>query len=169
MPARSHDARLVRRQLRLCSRGGQSGVDDLGEVGGSQKDSTFAAAKGIHQKVVAGACQLNPFPPSLPTHAGARANLAAKRSPSIHLGHPRPPWPVPPISACIYRLSDVIRLAFVMVGRPFGHYSLVLVLPYLFPIALSGNYVANLEKVLQSFLWRRFNPTSINIATNPSR
>jgi hypothetical protein len=65
----------------------------LGEVGGSQKDSTFAAAKGIHQKVVAGACQLNPFPPSLPTHAGARATLRGKRSPSIHLGHLRPPWP----------------------------------------------------------------------------
>ena len=93
LPERSRYSRPVLRLLRPRKRSGQSGVDDLGEVGGSQKDSTFAAAKGIHQKVVAGACQLNPFPPSLPTHAGARATLRGKRSPSIHLGHLRPPWP----------------------------------------------------------------------------
>jgi hypothetical protein len=105
------------------------------------------------------------FPPGLPTHAGARASFAAKRSPSIHLGHPRLPWPVPPICAGINRLADVIRLVFVMVGRPFGHYSLVLVLPYLFPFAL----VIILWRKMQVFLWRRFNPASIKIATNPSR
>ena len=143
LPERSRYSRPVLRLLRPRKRGGQSGVDDLGEVGGSQKDSTFAAAKGIHQKVVAGACQLNPFPPSLPTHAGARAILDPKRSPSIHLGHLRPPWPVPPITAGIYRLSDVIRLAFVMVGRPFWRYSLFLMLPYLFPIAFSDYHVVN--------------------------
>ena len=55
--------------------------------------------------MVAGACQLNPFPPSLPTHAGARANLDPKRSTSTHLVHLRPPWPVPqsPLEFIVWR------------------------------------------------------------------
>src|ERR1039458_826973 len=105
LPERSRYSRPVLRLLRPRKRGGQSGVDDLGEVGGSQKDSTFAAAKAIRQKVVAGACQLNPFPPGLPTHAGARASFAPERSPSIHLGHLRLPWPVPqsPLALIVWR------------------------------------------------------------------
>jgi hypothetical protein len=57
----------------------------------------------------------------------ARANRGTKWSPSIPLGHSRPPWPVPRISAGIYPPADVIRLAFIMVSFPFGVIPLFLI------------------------------------------
>ena len=165
LPERSRYSRPVLRLLRPRKRGGQSGVDDLGEVGGSQKDSTFAAAKGIHQKVVAGACQLNPFPPSLPTHAGARATLRGRRRPQsiwaifVRLGlSPNHRW---------HLSSD---------GTLFGWdllWSVVqsgMIPSFLYsPIYFALFLVVIMWRKMQSFLWRRFNPASTNIATNPSR
>lgn len=54
MPARSHDSRPVLSLLRPCKRGGQSGADDMEKTGSRRKDSAFAAAKDIGQKVAAG-------------------------------------------------------------------------------------------------------------------
>jgi hypothetical protein len=83
MPARSHDSRLVRRLLRSRKRGDSSRADDMEKAGGRRKDSAFAAAKDIHQKVAAGARPLNAFPYARASRGRGQSFLANVASKSL--------------------------------------------------------------------------------------